>query len=82
MTNPYDPAFPVELDQRDVRNPHGLTKREYFSALAMQGLLSNDGLLMFHAKEFPDKKLKEIIAEQSVIAADALITELNKEPTK
>ena len=47
----------------------GLTKREYFSAMAMQGIITNkDGL---------DIKI-ERIAESSVDMADALIEELNK----
>lgn len=47
----------------------GLTKREYFAAMAMQGIITNkDGL---------DIKI-ERIAESSVDMADALIEELNK----
>lgn len=47
----------------------GLTKREYFAALAMQGIISNkDGL---------DIKIERIV-ESAVDTADALIEELNK----
>ena len=43
-----------------------LTKREYFAAMAMQGLLANDsGLITSKARD-------------AVKAADALIEELNK----
>jgi hypothetical protein len=49
---------------------HGLTKREYFAACALQGLASNGGsnpaLAAFHA----------------VFCADVLIDELNKTETK
>jgi len=44
----------------------GLIKREYFAAMAMQGLLANQIL----------KETK--IAEAAVLYADALISELNK----
>lgn len=48
----------------------GLTKREYFAAMAMQGFLSNPNSHSFSKKEF---------AISSVEMADALIKELNKE---
>jgi hypothetical protein len=48
---------------------YGLTKREYFSAMAMQGLSSNlAGSLMN----------KDTVSYLSVKYADALIAELNK----
>ena len=47
----------------------GLTKREYFAAMAMQGIIANkDGL---------DIKIERIV-ESAVDTADALIDELNK----
>lgn len=47
----------------------GLTKREYFAAMAMKGIITNkDGL---------DIKI-ERIAESAVDMADTLIEELNK----
>jgi hypothetical protein len=46
----------------------GLTKREYFAAMALQGLLA-----------FPNGHTQfEDIAKGAVIAADQLIIELNK----
>ncbi len=39
MTNPNSPAFPEELGKRVN---HGLTKREYFAAAALTGLIAND----------------------------------------
>lgn len=50
----------------------GLTKREYFAAMAMQGILSTrkDGV------RFSDL---ENLSEDAALFADALITELNKE---
>lgn len=50
-----------------------LTKREYFSVMAMQGLLS--GLTL----ENIDLKFHSEIIKDSVRYADALIEELNKE---
>ena len=52
----------------------GLTKREYFAALAMQGMLSaGDGDFSF------DHHIR--IAKLSVAHADTLIEALNKEDT-
>jgi len=48
----------------------GLTKREHFAGLAMQGLLSNDKMI--------DAVNWEWIASNSVALADALIAELNR----
>ena len=49
---------------------YGLTKREYFAAIAMQGIYSSV------REEFED--MHRIIAEASVKAADSLIEQLNK----
>ena len=52
-----------------LSHPNGLTKREYFAAMAMKGIITNkDGL---------DIKI-ERIAESAVDMADTLIEELNK----
>jgi len=59
--NSYEPAFPIAPVKYQ-----GLTKRELFAAMAMQGLLSN-----------PEVRYKNI-AIDSVEIADALIEELNK----
>lgn len=49
---------------------HGLTKREYFTGLAMQGLLANPEMGM---------KDKVWIANESVLQADAILTQLNQQ---
>lgn len=49
---------------------YGLTKREYFAAMAMQGILGNP-----YMKNYPKNK----IAEESVAMADALINALNEQ---
>lgn len=69
MTNGNDPAFPkLPLLQSDqgISWP-GLTKREYFAAMAMMGLLSDGigGSALF-------------IASEALLHADALIAELSK----
>jgi hypothetical protein len=59
-------VFPEDLydiDERRCGQMEGLTKRELFAAMAMQGYLSNPGT---------DGDLTEI-AEDAVDAADALI---------
>jgi len=55
----------------------GLTKREYFAGLAMQGLLHNfrDNGMYEHSKSHP------MVSKESVRCADSLIAELNKETT-
>ncbi len=78
-TNPNDSAFPEIYTDIDVNNPDkpgdtystgGMTKREYFAAKAMQGMLTNELL------SGPEEN--EAIAKDAVNAADKLIAELNK----
>jgi hypothetical protein len=49
----------------------GLTKREHFAGLALQGILCGD----------PSERF-DTAAEYAVKHADALLAELNKEPTQ
>ena len=61
-TKANEPAYPNKF----VPILYRLTKREYFAAMALQGLLANDsGLITSKAID-------------AVKAADALIEELNK----
>jgi len=62
-------AIPAFETPKTVWNEpqYGLTKREYFASMAMQGYLS-----------FAGGYNKQGIAERSVDAADELIKELNK----
>jgi hypothetical protein len=64
MINPNDQAFPAIAPNDEGWN--GMTKREYFAALAMQSLLTST---------FANP---EEAAKQAVEAADALIEQLNK----
>ena len=66
MIHPNEPAF-VILTESAIDS--GLTKREYFAALAMQGLLAN-----------PAVDMLEITAKKAVKTADYLIKALNENP--
>jgi len=57
----------------------GLTKREHFASMALQGLLS-----MYDSEVgiVPNDSNSEYMARVAVKAADHLIAELNKEETK
>ena len=66
MTKANQAVFSTETD---TWNQEGLTKREYFAAMAMQGLLS-----AYYGNElYPTR-----FANDSVDMADALITALNE----
>lgn len=54
-----------------------LTKREYFAAMAMQGLLSNSGHVQTFSGNNPNP-VPEYVSEISVGIADALIKALNQ----
>ena len=69
MKNADMPAFPVEETSNSESLSFGLTKREYFAAMAMQGLLTNPA-------NFGGKK--ELLIKKAVEAADALLEELEK----
>ena len=62
-----------------VPSPQPLTKREQFAMAAMQGILANESMRV--RLEANNGMYASVgLAEQSVIAADALIAELNKKP--
>ena len=80
MENKNQPAFPImetkeaqcSLDHKqfygNVKSIGGLTKREYFAGLAMQGMLTRN-----YVDRFGDMKG---VAEAAVTAADALLAQL------
>lgn len=81
-TEPNEPIHPlIETQERagetfytDTFSTGGLTKREYFAAMAMQGLLTNYvsyGLYGNHESQ-PN------VHVQAIMCADQLIEELNK----
>jgi len=74
-TNGNDPANPtigweltVHGDPVVITDQYGLTKREYFAAMVMQGLMAN-----------PNMDNKDNLEELAVLTADFLIEELNKD---
>lgn len=76
MTNPTDPDGKIEQPRNSWMERDGLTKREYFAAMAMQGFVAG-----IHA--FPDPKVllhwkSEGMAIYCLQIADALIAKLNK----
>lgn len=69
MKNENEPAFPlVELVSPDRDVYYGLTKREYFAGLAMQGMLAKG----------VDTVLIKPVAIDAVRYADALLAELER----
>jgi hypothetical protein len=58
---------------------HGLTKREHFAALAMQGMI---GATPPDDTPASPAQITAAIAQASVMMADALIAALNKEPVR
>jgi hypothetical protein len=65
-THQNDGAFPLPEGPHNL-GQNGLTKREYFAAMAMQGYLASERREMTH-----------IHAANAVNMADVLIEELNK----
>jgi hypothetical protein len=60
-----DAAFPQIIDHKEgTILIKGLSKREYFAAMAMQGLLANPNI--------------SVVTSDAVLYADKLIAELNK----
>jgi len=66
------------IDQNDDGQWHGLTKREYFAAMAMQGLCANPILKDVINKVKSAKEFDSYTANTAVSLADALINALNK----
>jgi hypothetical protein len=80
MSNGSDQAFPVPgitgLPNDNFLEPTvGLTKRELFAAMAMQGLMR-----MVAPTRIPHRGNEKYIASAAVACADALLAELGKQP--
>ena len=71
ITEPNESIVPTELST--LYNGDGLTKREYFAALALQGIIA-----AYVNKNIPSP---DFAANKAVEYADYLIKELNKEQT-
>lgn len=79
-----DSAFPIQMPVDDRGNPqgatvYGLTKREYFAGLAMQGMCAYEGI---QEQEYDSREntftTYRRLARKSTLAADALIEALEK----
>jgi len=66
--DPMHPTEEIEIDGEIGNLKGGLTKREYFAALMLQGLVTISAHQQSH----------ETYAKQAISYADALISELNK----
>ena len=64
-----EPAFPCPIGGDWPECDRGLTKREYFAAMAMQGILASDS-----DQNYTD----ENVSAWAVNSADALLAELAK----
>lgn len=73
-SNANESAMPVSTN--DLTKPRGLTKREYFAGLAMQGILGNSKLLA--AIESMDGEPSRNTVIIALCHADALLAELAK----
>lgn len=62
LNNGQQPAFPNE---NYPVNPSGITKREYFAALALQGLLSNSQ----YTAELKTMMMKNTITDMNLLCA-------------
>lgn len=70
------PAYPSHGTMGEVVET-GLTKREHFAAMAMQGLLANRAVSECSPR--PGMNIAQTYAAAAVEAADALLAELAKE---
>jgi len=82
MKNADQPAYPLAYESRfgdsdqfvTQAQEFGLTKREYFAGVALQGMLMRvDATWMDFGPEY--------ITEQSVVVADALLKALDTPPS-
>lgn len=82
MTKPDEPAFPPALEARSIDGnlfipAYGLTKREYFAGLALQGILN--AAQVFDYKKQPRESIHGAAVRIAVALAEVLIAELNRE---
>jgi hypothetical protein len=77
FTYPDESAFPTAEGTNLDESP-GLTKREYFAAAALQGILSQPNL-MFDVNKYSGFTMGQVIAANAVEYADYTIAALNGE---
>jgi hypothetical protein len=75
MENGKQGAFSsVDLDNQHFQV--GLTKREYFAGLAMQGLMSNPEFIKVGTFDFKYNKTAERVSSISIKVADELLKQI------
>lgn len=78
MKNADMPAMPIEREIIDNSgNYTGLTKREHFAAMAMQGMLSSKYVSDFSGESIAEC-MADAIAATALKYADALLTQLEQ----
>lgn len=80
MRNGDFPIHPVEIKGRgyyegSTKQLFGLTKREYFAAMAMQGILSNPNATYYEGNS-PGAYVPEMVAKDAIRHADELLKQL------
>lgn len=75
MSRADESAFPSKQDTYSAEN--GLTKRELFAAMAMQGMLADHTLAIGYGKSEGDELMENTVSS-AVRYADALLAELEK----
>ncbi|BES59846.1 hypothetical protein [Dysgonomonas capnocytophagoides] len=71
-------GFAATLPNEEAIYNHGLTKRELFAAMAMQGLLGNQDMILTTMRVSDDDNLFVSLSKAAVEISDTLIQELNK----
>lgn len=71
--DPMRSAEQTLINENPYEHPIGLTKREYFAGVAMQGLLSNSSMIEGH-----NNIEIEWIAKHAILQADELLKQLEK----
>jgi len=73
----FENGYKPEFQMPHVWADGGLTKREYFAGLAMQGILSNSELFN-GLVESNDGNAMDVVAVAAANQADAMLAELEK----
>jgi hypothetical protein len=78
MTHGNDAAFTALSDgSNGLKQHHGLTKREYFASMALQGILADKMNTLSICAQYPVDDPAEIVTLKAVGIAEALIKALN-----
>lgn len=80
MENTKAPAFPVHPE---IHVPHleynGLTKREYFAGLVLQGMMGNSTGMEFIGRQSKDiQDMRKALAAGAISIADELLKQLSE----